>query len=199
MQKPLSDETLLDRIRQGDKSACDECIERHSPGVHRLALRLTQDESEADDVVQETFLQAFRAIDSFEGRSTVRTWLYRIAYNAVLMRRRDAKSAATSDLNLEDNGASPVPKQLFDWCCLPEEDFQTKEVQMELNRAINDLPETLRVVFVLRELEGLSTDECAASLDISIDVVKQRLHRARLRLRERLSGYFNERLGERKV
>lgn len=196
MHDVLSDEALLERIRAGDKSACAACIERHSTGIYRLALRLTRDEPEAEDILQETFLQAFRSIDSFEGRSSLRTWLYRIAYNIVLMRRRDGKPALFLDLDLADEGATPVPTQLFDWCCLPEADFQTKEVQAELERAIDDLPETLRAVFLLRELEGLSTDECAASLGISTDVVKQRLHRARLWLRERLSGYFAERVRE---
>jgi RNA polymerase sigma-70 factor (ECF subfamily) len=81
---------------------------------------------------------------------------------------------------------------LFDWCCLPEEDFQTSEARSELERAIAELPETLRAVFVLRELEGLSTDETAQVLNVSVANVKVRLHRARLWLRERLAGYFTE-------
>jgi RNA polymerase sigma-70 factor, ECF subfamily len=194
MQDTSLDRALMERVRAGDKAACAECIERHSPGVYRVVLRLTHDEAEAEDIVQDTFLQAFKAIDTFDERSSIMTWLYRIAYNAFLMRRRqDHGHDFSIDESLQEDGALPVPEQLFDWCCLPERDFQDNEVRGELERAITELPESLRAVFVLRELEGLSTQDCAATLQISPDLVKQRLHRARLWLRERLSAYFTER------
>ncbi len=189
-----ADQVLLDRIQAGDKAACAECIERYASGVYRLALRLTRDESEAEDVVQETFLQAFRAIDSFEGRAGLRTWLYRITYNTVMMRLRPARPTDSIDDHLQEGENITVPEQLFDWCCLPEQDLQTAEVRAEIERAMAELPDTLRTVFVLRELEGLSTQACADTLGLSTDVVKQRLHRARLWLRERLSDYFAERV-----
>lgn len=188
------DRALYDRIRAGDRSACAECIELHSPGVYRLALRLMRDEAEAEDVVQETFLNAFRAIDAFDGRSRLSTWLYRIAYNAALGRLRrprpDQISVDEASEGAEDGKI--VPRELFDWCCLPEEDFATAEAQAELEGAVRGLPDTMRAVFVLRELNGLSTEETAEALDVSQAVVKQRLHRARLWLRERLSDYFSE-------
>jgi len=188
-----SDRALVERIQRGDKSACAECIERHSPGVYRVALRLTGNEAEAEDVVQETFLSAFKAIDKFEGRSGLATWLYRIAHNAALMRLRRVKpdQVSVDDEAVFGEGLT-VPTQMHDWCCLPERDFESSETRAELERAIQDLPEKLRAVFVLRELEGLSTEETAEALDISIDAVKVRLHRARLQLRERLSAYFTE-------
>lgn len=188
-----SDRSLIERIRHGDKSACAECIERHSSGVYRVALRLTGNEAEAEDVVQETFLSAFKAIDKFEGRSGLATWLYRIAHNAALMRLRRVQPDQISVDDEEKFGDGlPVPMQMHDWCCLPERDFESSEAHAELERAIKDLPEKLRVVFVMRELEGLSTEETAEALGVSIDVVKVRLHRARLQLRERLSTYFTE-------
>jgi RNA polymerase sigma-70 factor, ECF subfamily len=188
-----SDRILVERIQRGDKVACAECIERHSPGVYRVALRLTGNEAEAEDVVQETFLSAFKAIDKFEGRSGLATWLYRIAHNAALMRLRRVKPDQVSVDDEEVFGEGlPVPTQMHDWCCLPERDFESTETRAELERAIKDLPEKLRVVFVMRELEGLSTEETAEALNVSLDVVKVRLHRARLQLRERLSSYFAE-------
>lgn len=184
---------LLERIRAGDKAACGECVELHSPGVYRLALRMMRNEAEAEDVVQETFLSAFKAIDSFEGRAGLSTWLYRIAYNAALMRLRRAQPLTVSvDEPLELEDGAEVPRELRDWCCLPERDFETAEARTELERAIRELPEKLRAVFVLRELEGLTTEQAAEALDLSADNVKTRLHRARLWLRERLSGYFTE-------
>lgn len=188
-----SDRALIARIQVGDKSACADCIERHGPGVYRLALRLMRDEAEAEDVMQETFLNAFKAINRFEGRSGLSTWLYRIAYNAAMMRLRRAEpqTVAVDEPELSGEG-QPVPRQLFDWCCLPEQDFDTAEARRELEQAIRELPEKLRAVFILRELEGLSTEAAAETLDLSPEAVKTRLHRARLWLRERLSGYFSE-------
>jgi RNA polymerase sigma-70 factor (ECF subfamily) len=194
MQLESPDSALLERIRAGDKAACAECIERHGAGVYRLALHLTKDEAEAEDVVQETFLQAFKAIDSFEGRADLRTWLYRITYNTAMMRLRKVRPMQSIEDSLPDDEGVTVPTQFFDWCCLPEQDFQTEETRSQLEQAISELPETLRAVFVLRELEGLSTEETAQTLQLSHDVIKQRLHRARLWLRERLSAYFAERL-----
>ncbi len=188
-----SDPQWLARLRAGDKAACAECIERHSPGVYRLALRLTRNPAEAEDVVQETFLNAFKAIGSFEGRSELGTWLYRIAYNAAMgrLRRKRLDTVAVEQVTAPDDSL-PVPRQLFDWCCLPEPDFHTTEARAQMEAAIAELPEKLKVVFVMRELEGLSTQETADALGTSLEVVKTRLHRARLWLRERLSGYFTE-------
>jgi len=190
-----AERALIRRIRAGDKTACAECIDMHSLGVYRLALRMTGSPEEAEDITQETFLNAFKAIDSFEGRSGLGTWLYRIAHNTALMRLRKKQPLYVSidppvEPELEER--TPTPVQLFDWCCLPEQDFATSEARSELEQAIADLPETLRAVFVLRELEGLSTEETAHVLAVSVANVKVRLHRARLWLRERLSDYFTE-------
>lgn len=107
-------------------------------------------------------------------------------------RHRGQKAVVSVEDALQDDEGTVTPEQLFDWCCLPERDFQTEDVRQKLEQAIYALPETLRPAFVLRELEGISTPECADVLGISIDVVKQRLHRSRLWLRERLSEYFAE-------
>jgi RNA polymerase sigma-70 factor (ECF subfamily) len=138
-------------------------------------------------------MNAFKAIDKFEGRSGLGTWLYRIAHNAAMMRlRKPQKHFLSVEQTLEQEEGNLVPKQLFDWCCLPEEDFESDEVKFELEQAIRSLPAKYKSVFVLRELEGLSTQETAESLNISISTVKVRLHRARLRLRKKLSPYFTE-------
>jgi RNA polymerase sigma-70 factor (ECF subfamily) len=188
------DETeLIARLQAGDKSACAECIDIHSPMVYRVGLRLMGNEAEAEDVMQETFLSAFRAIDSFEGRSGLGTWLYRIAYNAAMMRlRKPSPHTVSVEETLTGETMAVVPRQLFDWCCLPEEDFTSDEARTELEQAIHELPESLKTVFLMRELEGFSTADTAAALDLSEGAVKVRLHRARLWLRERLTPYFTE-------
>lgn len=199
MAEDRAERDLYERIRAGDKTACSECIELHAPGVYRVALRILGDPVEAEDVMQETFSSAFTGIDSFEWRSGMTTWLYRIASNAALMRLRGRKPVAFSID--EDNGPAELepPAQLFDWCCLPEQDLETSEAHDQIEAAIARLPENLRVVFVMREMEGLSTDETAETLGLSAENVKVRLHRARLALRESLSGYFTELAAKRRV
>ena len=192
MNEIISDEEILARIRAGDKSACALCIEKYGSRLTRLALRLLQNEADADDVVQETFLNAFKAIESFEGRSSLGTWLHRITYNNAMMRlRRLSPEMISVDITLDgaDEGV-PVPQVFFDWCCLPEEDYHNEEVRQQLASAFGTLSPTLRSVFVLRELKGLSTRETAVALDVSEDVVKTRLRRARTHLREILGDYF---------
>jgi RNA polymerase sigma-70 factor (ECF subfamily) len=197
MNDSYDEAALIARIQAGDKAACGQCIELHSPAIYRLGLRLTGNEAEAEDIMQETFMSAFKAIDSFEGRSSLSTWLYRIAYNAALMRlRRPSPDMVSVEETLSYETQAIVPKQLFDWCCLPEEDFEDDEVRTKLEEAIQELPESLKIVFVMRELEGLSTAETAVALELSESAVKVRLHRARLWLRERLTPYFTTRVQE---
>ncbi len=197
MAETNHDQALLARIRAGDKSACDECIQEHADGVYRLALRLMRNEAEAEDVMQDAFLSAFRGIDKFDGRSSLRTWLYRIAYNAAIMRLRKRRPELISlDEALEQADGTPLPQAFFDWSSLPQRELEKAEVRDEMERAIRDLPENLRAVFVMRELEELSTEETARALGISPEAVKTRLHRARLWLRERLTAYFTPRVPE---
>jgi RNA polymerase sigma-70 factor, ECF subfamily len=188
MSKTISDAEILARIQAGDKAACELCIEKHEDVLYRLALRLMKNEADAEDVVQETFINAFKAIDSFEGRSSLGTWLYRIAYNNAMMRlRRPSPDTLSVEEALEgaEEGFT-VPRQFFDWCCLPEEDFDSEELRLELESALDGLSPALSSAFILREMEGLSTRETAETLEVSEDVVKTRLRRARLQIREHL-------------
>lgn len=182
----IDESELIARIQAGDKTACDECIALHSPALNRLLLRLLGNEQDAEDVLQETFLNAFRAIDSFEGRSSLSTWLYRIAYNAAMMRLRRPQARTISVEETMNETPGYIPRQLFDWCCLPEETYDSEAVQTELRQAIAAMPETLQMVFLLRELEGMSTEETANTLEISPSAAKVRLHRARQWLRDTL-------------
>lgn len=187
----LSDAELVERLKAGDQAAYAQLVEAHAGRVYRLALRMMGNEADAEDVLQETFLSAFRSIDRFESRSSLSTWLYRIASNAALMRlRRKEPEKVSVDEPVELDDGETIPRQLFDFCCLPEEDLMREEARAEMARAIDELPATLRSVFVLRDIEGLSTEETAQALDLSISAVKSRLMRARLKLRERLGAYF---------
>lgn len=185
------EQALIERLQAGDQAAYAEMVDTYAGRIYNLALRLMGDEATAEDILQETFLNAFKAIDRFEGRSQLGTWLYRIANNTALMQLRKKEPVTFSiDSPVETDDGDELPRQFFDFCCLPERELLSDEARQEMRAAIDDLPDTLRVVFVLRDLEGLSTQETADELGLSVPAVKTRLMRARLALRERLSKYF---------
>jgi RNA polymerase sigma-70 factor (ECF subfamily) len=156
---------------------------------------MLNDPQEAEDVLQETFLSTYRALPDFEGRSSLGTWVYRIASNASLMRLRKKRPDAVSvDEPLELDAGDSLPRQFVDWSSLPEDELLTDEARQVMDEAVAELPESSRIVFILRDIEGLSTEETGDVLGLSEGAVKTRLHRARLGLRERLSAYFAERL-----
>lgn len=187
----LSEAELIAAAQAGQQDAYAEIVERYSGTVYNLALRLMNDPQEAEDVLQETFVSAFRALDRFEGRSQLGTWLYRVAYNAAMMRlRKHRVPTASLDEPWETEDGALVPRQLVDWTGVPDRLLLGKELRDVLNAALATLPESLRSVFVLRDVEGLSTAETAAALGLTETNTKVRLHRARLALRERLTDYF---------
>jgi RNA polymerase sigma-70 factor (ECF subfamily) len=150
---------------------------------------------DAEDILQETFIKAHKALPNFEGRSSLSTWLYRIATNEALMFLRKKRPVQISvDEPIEDDEGHERPRQIIDWCCLPEDELMSTEARANLDRSVQQLPDSLRAVFLLRDIEGLSTRETAEVLDISETAVKTRLSRARFRLRELLSVYYAERM-----
>lgn len=181
----------FDALQAGDKEAFAQVVELYADHLYNLALKVMGDPFEAEDVLQEAFISAYKAIDSFEGRSRLSTWLYRITYNAAMMRLRKKRPDTVSiDKPVHLDSGDTVPRQFFDWCCLPERDLMSTEAREYMEEAIQMLSDTLKPAFVLRDIEGLSTAETAEVLDISEAAVKSRLHRARLFLREQLSEYF---------
>jgi RNA polymerase sigma-70 factor (ECF subfamily) len=192
-----SEAELRERLQAGDPDAFRTLVELNSANVYHVALKLLGDEQEAEDVLQETFLSAFLAINRFEGRSQLSTWLYRIAYNASLMRLRKRDRMTTFSLDQPPaEGRSMVEGEshhLVDWSSVPDDELLTAEARQVMDQAIAELPESLRSTFVLRDLQGLTGAETAEVLGISVQAVKNRLHRARLQLRDHLSHYFSER------
>lgn len=185
----------ISALRNGDRVEFARMVETYYTPIYRLALKMLAHEQDAEDVLQTTFLKAFQNIQGFEGRSSLSTWLYRIAANEALMllrRKRPEQSLDEEPAESEDN--LPLPAQFTDWCCLPEKEFVTTEAKAQLDRAIQKLPEKLRVVFILRDIEGLAIKQTGEILNLTETAVKTRLLRARLALRESLSAYFSERL-----
>jgi len=183
----------LEALRDGDKAEFALLVEEYSPMIYRLGLKMLNNPQDAEDILQETFIKAYKHISKFDGRSSVSTWLYRIATNEALMSLRKKRPNTVSfDMPSAYESEPQEPLQIVDWCCLPEEEYLSAEGRLRLDEAAGRLPESLRIVFVLRDIEGLSTRESAEVLDISEMAVKTRLSRARLRLREDLSKYYGQ-------
>jgi RNA polymerase sigma-70 factor (ECF subfamily) len=185
-----SEAALLEGLRKGEPDACTCLVKRFAPLVYTKALRMVGDVDEAEGVLQLTFIKACEKISSFEGRSGLGTWLYRIAANEALMKLRRRKAMEPIDDLAETIRPEEIPQNLHSWSRDPAGAALDGELRVQLEAALKALPESLRSVFVLREIAGLSTEETAAALELGESAVKVRLHRARLRLRELLAGYL---------
>ncbi len=195
--KNTRDGFSLAALQIGDKAEFARVVDTYYEMIYRLAIRMLNNPQDAEDVLQETFIKAYRNFKNFDGRSSVSTWLYRIATNEALMflRRHRPDTTSIDDTRENDEGLER-PTFIVDWCCLPEEELMSAEAQAHLDEAVESLPPNLRVVFILRDIHGLSTRETAEVLNLSEMAVKTRLSRARFKLRELLSKYFGEKVGE---
>jgi RNA polymerase sigma-70 factor, ECF subfamily len=182
---------LVERARAGDAAAFSELVERYERKIYRLAKHITQNDEDAEDVLQESFLKAYSHLDSFQGDSKFYTWLVRIAVNEALMKLRKRKSDKTVSLDEpQDTGEDLVAREIAVWEDDPEKKYSRDELADILSKAVDSLKPSFRTVFVLRDIEELSTEDTAETLGISIPAVKSRLLRARLQLREKLTRYF---------
>jgi RNA polymerase sigma-70 factor (ECF subfamily) len=182
----LSDADLVARTLAGDGRFFEALMRRHNRRLYRAARAIVQDESEAEDVLQQAYLNAFKHLDQFEARSQVSTWLTRIVINEARARRR-----AHDPLPPKQFDAANEPQAAMDAAVSrlpsPEHQAYAGELQRLLEDAVDRLPESYRVVFMLRDVEGLTTAECGLVLDLGDDVVKTRLHRARGMLRRHVT------------
>jgi len=187
---------LVAQARTGDAQAFSELVSRYERKIYRLAKNITQNNEDAEDVLQDTFLKAYEHLDSFQGNSKFYTWIVRIAVNEALMKLRKRKSDRTVPLDEPmDLGEETVEREIAVWEDNPEQRYSREEMQQILNDAVDTLKPDFRTVFALRDIEELSTEETAEALGISIPAVKSRLLRARLALREKLTRQF-KRKGE---
>lgn len=185
------DVALVERVRGGDLAAYDTLVRKYERQIFRIAQHITQNREDAEDVMQDAFLKAYEKLDQFQGNSKFYTWLVRIAVNESLMRlrkRRTGKLVSMDEEVATEEGT--VPRDFADWAPNPEQNYNQAELAEILRKTIQGLPQGFRVVFVLRDVDGLSTEETAEALGLSVPAVKSRLLRARLQLRERLTRYF---------
>lgn len=190
----------LDALIAGDRAEFARLVDAYSSSIYRLGLRMLGSPQDAEDVLQNTFISALTHLATFEGRSSLSTWLYRIAANEALMlirkRKPEVNIVPGEDAEGEDSADGLKPTQIVDWSGLPEDELLSGEGKQILDEAIDRLPESLRIVFLLRDVEGLSIKETAEALSLTETNVKTRLLRARMFLREQLSGYYSERMLE---
>ncbi len=186
-----SELALVQAAKGGDLEAFSELVRRYDRNIFRIAQHITHNEEDAQDVVQDAFLKSYQNLDQFQGNSKFYTWLVRIAVNEALMklrrRRNDRTVSLDEDVETEDGS---IPREVADWAPNPEQLYKQAELSDILKKTIQGLAPGFRTVFVLRDVEGMSTEETAEMLGLSVPAVKSRLLRARLQLRERLARYF---------
>jgi RNA polymerase sigma-70 factor (ECF subfamily) len=179
--------------QKGDRSAFAHLIRKYEPKIYGLLLRMTQNEADASDLFQETFISAWKNIGNFKEKSNFSTWIYRIAVNAVLMKWRK-KKVSTISMDEPLKGSETVTRKdlIEDWSKNPLTTLENKELSERINSAISLLSEKYRLPFILSDLNGLPNEEIGKVLNLSLSNVKSRIHRARLFLRDHLSDYFKE-------
>ncbi|MBD3348156.1 MAG: sigma-70 family RNA polymerase sigma factor [Candidatus Eisenbacteria bacterium] len=185
-----SDSELVSLAKAGDGDAFGELVSRHESKVYGLCIKMLGNPEDAEDCLQEVFIKAFEALPDFREEARFSTWLYRIAYNACLMRIRKRKLDTVPLDKPVQIGEEKMQRDVADWTTDPRADVMNDELNEMLRKHINELQPDNRIVFVLRDIHGLSTDDTANVLGLSVPAVKSRLHRARLFLRERLTDYF---------
>jgi RNA polymerase sigma-70 factor (ECF subfamily) len=196
MPTHLENETeLIAQARNGNSEAFSTLVRQYDRNIYRLAMNITSNREDAEDVLQEAFLKAYTNLNRFQGNSRFYTWLVRIAVNEALMklrkRRGDRLVSLDEPITTDDNQV--MSREIEDWDDNPEQRYAKTELQRILNDAIESLEPQFRMVVTLRDVEHLSTEETAELLGLSVPAVKSRLLRGRLRLRERLNKYFKRR------
>jgi RNA polymerase sigma-70 factor, ECF subfamily len=197
-EAPRTDGDLVALAASGDGAAFSELVQRHQNKVYAVAVHILRDSSEAEEVVQETFLAALEKLAGFRGDAAFGTWLHRVAANASLMRLRRRRRAVDAPVGEPLDALLPVfdaagridAPPSHDWSKRADEQLADREVRLAIEREVQNLPEDYRIVFLLRDVDGLSTEAMAEVLGISVAAVKSRLHRARLVLREKLGAHL---------
>ena len=184
---------LIRAINSGQTDKFHDLVKRYEQKLYNFSLRMCRDHSDAEDMIQETFLNVFRYLKDFRYETKFKNWLYKVAATTCIKKRRKSKFAPEKELSLDDflpANETEVPDHVPDWALMPLDKLLNQELSNTINQEILSLPKKYRLVIVLRDIEGFSTTETAQILSLSPSNVKVRLHRARLYLRDKLKGYF---------
>jgi len=190
------DRQLISRLQAGDESAVQELAERYTPRIYQLALRHMKNREDAEEVTQDVLIKVYRKVGSFRGDSALSSWIYRITFNTAMSRLRNGRLARAADKERERVESAAVgddharaARQPADWSHMPDEELLRAQLRDAVTVAIADLPEIYRAPVVLRDIQGLSTEEASSRLHLKDQTLKSRLHRGRLMLRERLREF----------
>ena len=187
------DSELIQAINSGQADKFHDLVKRYEQKLYNFSMRMCRDHSDAEDMIQETFLNVFRYLKDFRFETKFKNWLYKVAASTCIKKRRKSKFAPEKELSLDEflpENEAEVPDHVPEWALLPLEKVLNQELSSTINQEILSLPKKYRLVIVLRDIEGFSTAETAQILNLSPSNVKVRLHRARLYLRDKLKGYF---------
>jgi RNA polymerase sigma-70 factor (ECF subfamily) len=189
------DRRLVARLQARDEAAVHELAERYGPRIYQLALRQMKNPEDAEEVTQDVLLKVYRKIGAFRGDSALSSWIYRITFNTAMSRLRTSKlerAAQHRERTRDDQDEGRQTRvQPADWSHMPDEELLRAQLRRAVMAAIQDLPEIYREPVVLRDIEGLTTEEASTRLHVKDQTLKSRLHRGRLLLRERLQAFTN--------
>ena len=188
-----NDFDLIQAINSGQAEKFHDLVKRYEQKLYNFSLRMCRNPSDAEDMIQDTFLNVFKYLKNFRYETKFKNWLYKVAASTCIKKRRKSKFAPDKELSLDEflpNDEAEKPEHVPEWALLPLDKLLNEELSGVINQTILALPKKYRVVIVLRDIEGFSTAETAQILNLSPSNVKVRLHRARLYLREKLKGYF---------
>lgn len=185
----MSEDQLLKEAQKGDKSALAKLVKNYEQTVYNFSFKVCRNREHAENAMQETFMSMVKSIHQFSGKSKLSTWLYSVVSNHCLMQARAGKKYNTTD-SIDDDEVYINEKDVADWKVSPDKVTENNELKHVLDDAIQTLAPEYRIVFLLRDVEGLSTEETAKVLELSIPAVKSRLHRARAQLRKELNKTF---------
>jgi RNA polymerase sigma-70 factor (ECF subfamily) len=195
MREPRTDEELLARLKAGDENAIRDVAETYGSKIYQLAFRYLRNKEDAEEVTQDVLYKVHRKIDAFRGDAALSSWIYRITFNAAMSRLRTAKyqHAQNDDLQVgsgdSEESPRPVRKEIADWSDLADERVFRSQLRRRVFKAILALPAIYRAPVMLRDIQGLSTEEASAMLRVKDQTLKSRLHRGRLILRRQLADF----------
>lgn len=192
-----TDRRLISRLQSGDESAVHELAERYGPRIYQLAFRQMKNREDAEEVTQDVLLKVYRKIGAFRGDAALSSWIYRITFNTAMSRLRGNRAARAADkerdrlesAQFSQDEEARSPRQAADWSQMPDEQLLRQQLRDAVVRAISELPEIYRAPVVLRDIQGLTTEEASSRLRLKDQTLKSRLHRGRLMLRERLQAF----------
>ncbi|HXW08961.1 MAG TPA: sigma-70 family RNA polymerase sigma factor [Vicinamibacterales bacterium] len=192
MRQPNAERQLIGRMQAGDSSAVADLASTYGPRIHQLAFRYVKNWEDAEEVTQDVLMKVYRKIDAFRGDAALSSWIYRITFNTAMSRLRTGRSARAAEIQQpEKSGAEAErnPAEPADWSSLADDHVLRGEMRARLVRALRHLPTVYRVPVILRDIQGLTTEEASAILQVKPQTLKSRLHRGRLILREHLADF----------